>query len=92
MDETLTTLHPLDGRGYLEYCINICKAQYANVAQGQWASAVEADISKDLFYMQMQPAVMQTWRRFVVIRGVNDKHIPWNRDGVGGFIELWNVK
>jgi hypothetical protein len=74
----------LDARGILEECIRQFSCKYPNISESAWSSAVEAEISKDLSLMQMQPAIMKEYRRYVVIKGPRD-HIEWDKDGVRSF-------
>jgi len=41
----------------------------------------EVDIVKDLISLQMQPYIRRNFRRFVVIKAMQDTHIPYDRDG-----------
>lgn len=45
----------------------------------------EVDIVKDLINLQMQPYIRRNFRRFVVIKAMQDTHIPYDRDGVSYF-------
>jgi hypothetical protein len=72
----------LDTRGLLEECWKQFNTKYANVPESTWSSVMDAEISEDLSYMQMQPAIMQEYRRYVVIKGPGNDHIEWDRDGV----------
>lgn len=42
----------------------------------------EADIVKDLIDLQMQPYMRKTYRRFVVLKAMQDTDISFDRDGV----------
>ncbi|THU96358.1 hypothetical protein K435DRAFT_797417 [Dendrothele bispora CBS 962.96] len=62
-------------RSTLEYCINEFQAQYANVPESRWHSDLEREISVDLGKMQVQPAIMHDYRRFVVLKAERDQHV-----------------
>jgi hypothetical protein len=76
------SLLPLGTRGLLEECMRDFSKNYMDVKESEWASAIETEISRDLLSMQLQPTIMDTYRRFVVIKGHKEEHIPWDRDGV----------
>jgi hypothetical protein len=73
---------PMQSRAILEDCIKVFNEQYTNVQKSEWSSVIELEISNDLSSMQMQPAIMENYRRFVVIKAAHDNHIGWNKDGV----------
>jgi hypothetical protein len=58
---------------------------YTSVKESDWISTVEVEISEDMSQMQLQPAIMDAYRRCVVIKGVSDDHLPWDKDGVCEF-------
>ncbi|KAK7467474.1 hypothetical protein VKT23_004527 [Stygiomarasmius scandens] len=68
-------------RDILEYCINEFQVKYANVSESQWHSTLEREISADLEMMQIQPAIMHEYRRFVVLKAERDQHIEYGRGG-----------
>ncbi|KAJ6519506.1 hypothetical protein C8R45DRAFT_24277 [Mycena sanguinolenta] len=72
---------PLSSRHLLEFCLSAFSAKYSNIPQAEWASAVEAEVSEDLNSMQMQPNIMNQYRRYVVIKAETDKHIAADKDG-----------
>jgi hypothetical protein len=78
----------LDARGLLEECWKQFNGNYPNVPESAWPSKMDAEISEDLSFMQMQPAIMQEYRRYVVIKGPGNDHIEWDRDGVSYFRTL----
>lgn len=41
------------------------------------------EVAKDLSNAQIQPAFMENYRRFVVIRAASEDTIPFDKDGVG---------
>jgi hypothetical protein len=77
-----TGLMPTQTRAILETCINAWVDLYSNLREPEWSSAIEAEISETLMCMQMQPSIMDEFRRFVVIKAPKDKHINLERDGV----------
>ncbi|KAF7339933.1 Chromo domain-containing protein [Mycena venus] len=72
---------PPGPQGMLEFCMNAFSAKYSGTPQAQWASGIEANISEDLHLMQMQPAILKQYRRYVVIKADMDDHIEPDRDG-----------
>jgi hypothetical protein len=72
----------LTRRGLLEECMREFKEAYSHVEESGWMPAAEAEISRDLLSIQLQPAVMDAYRRYVVIKGAKDDRIPWDKDGV----------
>jgi hypothetical protein len=83
-DWTLSQLKltSLQTRALLELCMRDFTRLYASVKEPGWASAIEAEIAEDVLSMQLQPAMMDTYRRYVVIKGNKDTHIPWDKDAV----------
>jgi hypothetical protein len=72
----------LKRRDLLEECLREFKEAYSQIEESGWMPATEAEISRDLLSMQLQPAVMDAYRRYVAIKGIKDDHIPWDKDGV----------
>ncbi|KAF5373542.1 hypothetical protein D9758_000846 [Tetrapyrgos nigripes] len=68
-------------REILDYCLKEFWAKYANVPETEWQSTLEAEISADLEVMQVQPAIMHEYRRFVVLKAERDHNIKGDRDG-----------
>ncbi|KAF7306639.1 Chromo domain-containing protein [Mycena indigotica] len=73
---------PLDARQILQRSLNAFHARYANLPQVQWAPTIEAEVIADLDIMQRQPMIMETYRRFVVIRAESD---PLTASDIEGF-------
>lgn len=44
------------------------------------------EITKDLLNAQIQPTLMENYRRFVVIRAASEDTIPFDKDGVHSFL------
>lgn len=57
-------------------------AQFSNKSDAEIRNALEVEISRDLNHMQIQPVIRRSYRRFVVIKGLQESHISWDRDGV----------
>ncbi|CDO70283.1 hypothetical protein BN946_scf184942.g83 [Trametes cinnabarina] len=62
----------LDARGILEECLRIAAEQFANTADADLPLAIEKEIARDMMRMQVQPAIMDNYRRFVVFRTKQD--------------------
>jgi hypothetical protein len=43
---------------------------------------IESDILSTLAALQLEPSMHENYRRFVVIKGLQEEHIPADRDGV----------
>jgi len=77
-------------RDILEECVKAWIDSYSNLRKPEWSSAIETEISEDLARMQMQPAIMDDHRRFVVIKAPKEDHISSIRDGVSSCDLEWN--
>lgn len=66
------------------------KANHMDKAEEEMKHQGEVDIIKDLINLQMQPYIRRNFRRFVVIKAMQDTHIPYDRDGVSYF-QLYQV-
>lgn len=75
-------LFSLDMSGLLEECLSTFAAHYSNMSAAQLPGAVEAEISNDLLRMQTQPSIMESYRRFVVVKGTSSRESDLNKDGV----------
>ncbi|KAI0374422.1 hypothetical protein BV20DRAFT_1041377 [Pilatotrama ljubarskyi] len=62
----------LNARGILEECLKLAAEQFANTAEADLPLALEKEIVRDLVRLQMQPAIMDNYRRFVVFRTKQD--------------------
>ncbi|THH16827.1 hypothetical protein EW146_g3874 [Bondarzewia mesenterica] len=67
-----TQLPCLTARGILEKCMRSFIQQYDDTPEEQWPSAVESEVVTSISSLQLQPAIMDNYRRFVVIRGEQD--------------------
>ncbi|KDQ54746.1 hypothetical protein JAAARDRAFT_347429 [Jaapia argillacea MUCL 33604] len=76
----LTDLLPMKAADRLRFSVQAFTARYANVPPARLASNLEGDISRDLSNMQTQPAIMAEYRRYVIIKGPSDDHLPWDKD------------
>ncbi|KAK7051360.1 hypothetical protein VNI00_004860 [Paramarasmius palmivorus] len=56
-----------DSRETLGFCLNEFLRSYGNVPEERWERVLEEEISDDLRKMQIQPKVMEDYRRFVVL-------------------------
>ncbi|KZT74733.1 hypothetical protein DAEQUDRAFT_4099 [Daedalea quercina L-15889] len=77
-----TELLRMDARGLLESSIALAAEQYSSVQPHALPEAIQTEIVRDLMGMQMQPTLMDAYRRFVVIKGKGDKHLGEDRDGI----------
>ncbi|KAI8995359.1 hypothetical protein BD414DRAFT_435102 [Trametes punicea] len=64
----------LDARGILEECLRLAAEQFANTSDADLPMAIEREIERDLLRMQVQPAIMDSYRRFVLFRTKQDVH------------------
>ena len=76
--------------GILEECLKEFNELFLNVQECEWPSLIEKEISKDLAGMQMQPVIMDNFRRFVVVKGTKDDHIDPSYAGVSCVLCLLN--
>ncbi|EEB95602.1 hypothetical protein MPER_05400 [Moniliophthora perniciosa FA553] len=56
-----------DQRDTLEFCLAEFSSKYANVPVEKWKVTLEEEISSDLRQMQIQPGLMEEYRRFVIL-------------------------
>ncbi|TFY59615.1 hypothetical protein EVJ58_g5677 [Rhodofomes roseus] len=76
----------MDARNLLESSIALAMEQYSGVQENDLPDAIQKEIVRDLMGMQVQPALMDARRRFVVIRSKSDKFLSEDKDGtVGAF-------
>ncbi|THH11778.1 hypothetical protein EW145_g413 [Phellinidium pouzarii] len=66
---------------HLEDCWSTFIAEYSNRTEKEISGLLESEITKDLSLLQSQPAIRSNYRRFVVIKAMQDTHIVWNKDG-----------
>ncbi|KAI0336075.1 hypothetical protein GY45DRAFT_1342187 [Cubamyces sp. BRFM 1775] len=62
----------LDARGVLEECLERAAEQFANTSDADLPAAIEKEIARDLVRMQVRPAIMDHYRRFVLFRTKQD--------------------
>lgn len=60
-------------RGILEFCLGTFARKYGEVPRSELAAAVEDEIKKDMFLIHIQPALVEQYRRYVVIKGPQDR-------------------
>ncbi|KAI0936045.1 hypothetical protein AcV5_004288 [Taiwanofungus camphoratus] len=71
-----------DARGLLEECMRLATEQYPNTPEAELPIAIQQEITRDLLSMQMQPAIMDKYRRFVVVKTSNDHCFEDDKDGL----------
>jgi hypothetical protein len=74
----------LQPRGILEYCLRSFNKHFSELPEEKWSFNVLTELFSMLFSLQMQPCMMDRYRRFVVITGKRDKIAP-DRHGVSIF-------
>lgn len=57
----------------MEECRTAFNAKYANLSPAESQSAILEEISQDVYSMQLQPNIMDNYRRYVVITSVEDR-------------------
>ncbi|KAI9066660.1 hypothetical protein FKP32DRAFT_1565322, partial [Trametes sanguinea] len=62
----------LDARGILEECLRVAGEQFANTADADLPMAIEREIARDMMRLQVQPAIIDNYRRFVVFKTKQD--------------------
>ncbi|TBU35002.1 hypothetical protein BD311DRAFT_649012 [Dichomitus squalens] len=72
-------LPSMNARQILEECLRIAAEQFANTSDAELPVAVEKEIARDLLRMQMQPVMMDNYRRFVVLKGRSDTYFQEDR-------------
>ncbi|KAI0067836.1 hypothetical protein BV25DRAFT_1987496 [Artomyces pyxidatus] len=77
----LTDFYHLQPRTILERCMREFTAQFAELPKAKWPSAVLDEISATVLSMQMQPCIMDRYRRFVVVTGKKES-VGVYRDGL----------
>ena len=60
---------PDSEREILQYAIASFNGRYSNIQPSNWMRVIAEEISNDLLCMQIQPAFMRDYRRYVVLRG-----------------------
>ncbi len=72
----------LEPRGILERCLRGFSQQFSEYPEEKWTPRVLDELSLVLTSLQMQPSIMDQYRRYVVITGKQDK-VGYDRSGVG---------
>ena len=75
----------LEPRGILEDCLRSFNKHFSELPEEKWTFNVLTELLSMLFSLQMQPCMMDQYRRFVVITGKQDKIAP-DRGGVSIFL------
>ncbi|RDB28456.1 hypothetical protein Hypma_015299 [Hypsizygus marmoreus] len=70
------THRPEDPRSILQFGVEAFNNKYTNIQNSEWASAIDVEISKDLSSMRQQPAIMERYRRYVVLGRGRDSRAP----------------
>jgi len=79
--------HSRASRDELEASLEVLKSHppTSSMTTEQLIAFTNNEISKDLLNAQIQPAFMESYRRFVVIRAASEDVIPLDKDGVSLF-------
>lgn len=79
--------HSRTSRDELEASLKSLKSDppTSSMTTEQFVAFANNEISKDLSIAQIQPAYMESYRRFVVIRAASEDAIPLDKDGVSLF-------
>lgn len=77
----------LDPRGILEWCLRGFSRQFSEYPEERWTPEVLEELSSVLTSLQMQPTIMDQYRRYVVIVGKDDK-VGSDRSGVSAYSYL----
>jgi len=60
-------------RATLEFCMQEFELLYGNKSEAEYASSLADDIVQDMLLMQIQPAIMKEYRRFVILKAEHDQ-------------------
>lgn len=71
-----------DKREIVEDCLKHFTDRYAILPEEKWREGVEDEIATTMASLVVQPALMEGYRRFVVITGKADAQTLTTRDGV----------
>ena len=63
---------------------------FAGKSEEEMRQEVEQEIMKDLTSLQMQAYIRRKYRRFVIMKAMQDTHIKYDRDGVRRLLLLIN--
>ena len=80
----------MNARRILEECINIAAKQFGSTSEGDLPMAIGKAIASCMLRMQLQPAIMDNYRRFVVLTGAKDKYLTRCKLGVCGTIQSYD--
>lgn len=73
----------LDGPGIMKECMRIFEEKHSRLLDREIASTVEQEVISDMVQMQLEPVIMDNYRRFVmVVETRNDPSLESN--GVSG--------
>ena len=72
----------MKARQILEECLRIAAEQFANVSDADLPMAIEKEIARDTLRMQLQPVIMDQYRRFVVVKGQSETYFREDKCGV----------
>ncbi|KAH9075786.1 hypothetical protein EDB83DRAFT_2352309 [Lactarius deliciosus] len=70
----------LDPCGILKWCLRVFSQQFSEYPEEKWTVRVLDELSSVLTSLQMQPSIMDQYRRYVVITGKQDK-VGYDRSG-----------
>ncbi|OJA18806.1 hypothetical protein AZE42_00847 [Rhizopogon vesiculosus] len=79
----LIHMQGLEGQDLLQECVQSSIAHFAHCKESDVLVAADQDISRDLLNMELQPAFMDDYRRFVIIRGASEEHRSLPEGGSG---------
>jgi hypothetical protein len=78
----------LDPRSILERCLRGFNEKFSEYPEERWTPQVLEELSSVLTSLQMQPTIMDQYRRYVVVMGKQDK-IGYDRSGVSVYVYIW---
>ncbi|KAJ6589867.1 hypothetical protein DFH09DRAFT_1425319, partial [Mycena vulgaris] len=76
-----TLFHPFTKHAVLQCCANAFDATYSSSGQSTWATSARKDVLADMRHVQVHPAFVEEYRRFVVLDASAD---PQRHDGEDG--------
>lgn len=76
----------MDARELLAASITLAAEKYSTTQPHALPEAIQKEIVRDMLSMQRQPAIMDGYRRFVVIKSKGDMCLGEDKDGVSA---LW---
>lgn len=76
-------LPSMNARQVLEECLRVAAEQFANVSDADLSMAIEKEIVRDMLRMQLQPVIMDKYRRFVVVKGKSQSETHFREDKCG---------